>query len=58
MQRVGVPARQRIKDPATAARDQQIRELREQGLSYPQIAMLMGISVGTAWNVVNKQDVG
>jgi transposase len=30
-----------------------VQKLREQGMSYPQIAKQLGISVGTAWNIAN-----
>ncbi|MHB8628405.1 MAG: helix-turn-helix domain-containing protein [Aggregatilineales bacterium] len=28
--------------------------LREEGASYPEIADLLGISVGATWNLINK----
>ena len=31
-----------------------VRQLREQGISYPQIAQALGISIGTAWNLTNR----
>lgn len=30
------------------------RELRREGMSYPQIAQMLGISLGSAWNIVNQ----
>jgi hypothetical protein len=30
-----------------------VQELRKQGISYPQIAKALVISVGTAWNSAN-----
>jgi hypothetical protein len=32
-----------------------VQQLREQGMSYPQIAESLRISVGTAWNMINGQ---
>jgi len=28
--------------------------LRDQGCSYPEIARRLGVSEGTAWNLINK----
>ena len=42
--------------PEQVARDKKIRDLRAQGLSYPQIAAKLSIGVGTAWNAVNGFD--
>jgi hypothetical protein len=33
------------------------QQLRKQGMSYPQIAKALGISVGSAWNMANAQRI-
>jgi len=37
-------------------RRRRTRKLRAQGMSYPQIASEMEISVGSAWNAVNSSE--
>jgi orotate phosphoribosyltransferase-like protein len=37
---------------------QRARELHTQGWTYPEIAQELGISVGGAWNLVNKDEGG
>ena len=34
------------------------RALRDEGASYPEIADLLGISLGGTWNLLNKQSNG
>ena len=33
-----------------------VLQLREEGMSYPAIAKALGISVGTAWNHIQRAD--
>ncbi len=40
--------------PIRAALRKRAIQLREQGLSYPEIARELNISVGTAWNLSNS----
>ncbi len=42
-------------NPMRTALRLKVRELRLQGVSYPEIAIQMDISVGTVWNLVNKE---
>jgi hypothetical protein len=58
MMRFSVPRvqNQRTLRPETPERTHlrgKVQELREQGMSYPQIANALRISVGFAWNLVN-----
>jgi hypothetical protein len=40
---------------ARLVRNNTIRDLRAEGLSYPEIAKALGIAVGTAWNVTHER---
>jgi hypothetical protein len=46
----------KLESPERVVRDHTVRELREQGLSYPAIAKAMRISVGSAWNAINGSE--
>ena len=55
VQRVDNPRILRPETPERTLLRAKVQELHEQGVSYPQIAKALGISVGTAWNLINTQ---
>ncbi len=52
--RVSAPPRQQTDDPHKQHLREQVHELRARGLSYPDIAHLLDLSVGTVWNYANR----
>ena len=46
----------RPEDSTTIRLRAKARQLREEGMSYPAIAKALGISVGTAWNHIQRGD--
>jgi hypothetical protein len=45
-------AQPRVVDPSKLELQAKVIELRSQGWSFPAIAKNLGISVGTAWNMI------
>lgn len=52
--RAKYPAQTRSIDPTKLKLQAQVIELRSKGCSYPAIAKILDISVGTAWNMSKK----
>ncbi len=46
--------RAQLADPERLLLREKAGELRRWGLSYPQIAQALGVSLGSAWNIVNR----
>jgi len=52
---VSAPPQQQAEDPNKQRLREQIHEMRALGMSYPDIAHLLNLSVGTVWNYANRK---
>ena len=54
IRRVKIGVNIHVERPEKVILREKVVELRNQGMSYPAISRALGISEGTAWNIINK----